>query len=489
MKTTNTLFIKKQLRQLYQGFSAELKEAASEVLLECEVAIRMGDYQTACYHAQTLFKLAGKDSKEAKTLFHGLMFAEDVVTRDSFVLIHKESPYFESLKKLAADLNFSIKEHSFPYGYWTKDYVVSTGNDVLTPAKKSKDHYFTETFMRNAKQNDGLYYGKLQLTEHHQAKTSIPSALAWRDESQTLLDTSFVRKTALEGGNLFCAINKKGQRFYLVGENVISETMAYNEVDRTTAIDITIKELGCNPEQLLVIPQWAYHLDLQMAYLGHGQFIIHSFTQTDFNFNLSEDVQSKVAATFQTLADFFEKDIIDKTCQILRDNGFEIKKVFGCLFYLDDYTDLKQLKYVPFCKSSADHDGVLALMMNGFALDLDDNGRHFIVPRCDQDIFKEQFEIYLAGLGVNVQYVDMLEYYDYDDEFSGMAAGIMSANSVTDVVAFMNGSIRCQTSIVSKNLSPVYHLEQSKHRFFEAAKKLDLITTKTEDHLFLPEMK
>lgn len=202
---------------------------------------------------------------------------------------------------------------------------------------------------------------------------------------------------------------------------------------------------------------------------------MHSFAQTNIDFGLKEIDVKKIKTTFRLLREKFEESVIDAGIKILNDHGFKVKKTFGCLFYLDDETDLNQLQYVPYCKNSEGFDGALALMMNGIALDFGKNNRHFLVSRCDLSPFAKQFEKSLHELGIeSVEYVDMLDAYESDKNFNGVLIGIWGATSVTQVAAYMNGSLRCQTSILSKALSMVHSPALSRNQFFIRLHKMDL---------------
>lgn len=480
----NVRLIKNQLRSIYGTLSLDRKDLATEYLVDAIAALNRSDFITAYNAARKIFLISDKSDKsesDAVTLFHNVLFAEDVVTVDSAVLVHKDSPYKKSLKIIAQELGFAVQEHNFFQGRWTKDYVVSTGQDVVIPVKSLDDHgkYMTDDHIATSKVNPALYYGPLGMNQHHESKVNIKSPREWMEATKkSLVETGMVRKTMLEGGNFFCAINKLGVRYNLIGENVVSETMAFNKLNREMAINLISLELDCPAKQLLVIPQWTYHLDLQMAYLGKGQFVVHSFKQTEQTFaglGLSPADRPKVETTFALLKEKFEQNVIEATCALLEEHGFEVSKIFGCLFFLENCDDLEQLKYVPYCKSSEGFDGVLALMMNGFALDLGEKGRHFITSRCELEEFKQQYEESLQKMGrLKVHGADMLDCYDYNHAFEPNATGVEGARSVTDVAASMNGALRCQTSIVSKSLSLVYNSEGTKHLFFKAAEELNL---------------
>jgi hypothetical protein len=450
----------KHIQALYNSLPTDKKDLGVDYLVKAKNAFLSADYRQAYYTIRSFYRICNLDIKNADALFSSLWDAEDVVTADATVVIHEDSPYYKSIKALAKQLNFDVQAHNLPYGMWTKDYIVSTGEQVMIPVVEHSHDYLTPSVLTQARRNPNLYYGSLQMEEHHKSKKNITSPAKWlKDSSDLFTGTQWVRKAIIEGGNFFCAINNEGQRYYLVGENVISESMAFHQVTRNKIIKGIAKELGCEPKFILAIPQWTYHLDLQMAYLGNGQFVIHSFDQKSYNFGLDQPTTHKLEKTFIALKQKFEHAIIDKLCLILTQHGFTAQKVFGCLFYLDDCTDKEQLKYVPNCKSTDGFDGVLALMMNGIALNLGvTRGRHFIMPRCDVPAFRAQFEQSLQALGIKaIHDADILEAYA-DGDFNGLVVGILGATNVAQTAACMNGSIRCQTSIVNK-----WHLISEEH--------------------------
>ncbi|WP_298624215.1 hypothetical protein [uncultured Legionella sp.] len=465
-------YIVKKIRPTLTKVESAYKDIATDVFVDFVGLMHQGNYKAAYSVALKLYRMSNTPVEEARSLFHHLVFAEDVVASDSVVFIHKDSPFRESLMGLSRDLGFAVQQHQILKSYWTKDYMISLGDQLVVPVKDQPDGYFTEEHQIEARANMRLYYGPLNMKEHHQAKANIRTEDKWTTPAQPMLiQSNFAHKTLIEGGNFFCAVNKLGNRFYLLGENVVSDTMAYNHLSRTETLELIREELGCTKTNLLIIPQWTYHLDLQMAYLGRGQFVIHSFKQQDIDFGLSPYEIAQCTKTFNFLEQQFEANIIDETINILTENGFEAHKVFGCLFFLNDVTEMEQQKYIPYCKSSEDFDGALALMMNGIAVDLEDKGRHFLTALCDLVPFRKQYEESLAKLNITLHAVDMLGAYDYSG-FEGMTLGVWGAENVTQVSAFMNGALRCQTSVISKALCKEHNLELSRHQFFKSVERL-----------------
>lgn len=469
-------FIKKKIRATYAELNLKSKDLLADSLVDAIASLHNEDLKTAYAAAQRIYTAAGK-LEEVASLFHSDFFAEDVITNDSVVFIHQDSPYYKSLMNLSQTLNFSVQAHKFIQTKWTKDYIVSTGKDVVIPIKDPSriDTYLTPVVVERAKENSRLYYKSLGLSEHHQAKVNFTSAKDWEEKSSKFIAPSVtINKTALEGGNLFCAINKFGTRYILIGENVVSETMAMNDINRDDAIKTISAELDCPMEQLLFIPQWAYHLDMQMAYLGNGQFAIHSFDLKDIDLGLSGTNIDLAKKTFAHLESLFEKEIIDTICDLLKKHGFQADKILGCLFYLEDCSDINQLKWVPYGKGGVDFEGAMASMINGITLNQGGNERHFITSRCDLSEFRTHYVASLKKLGIKeIHDADMLDYYDYSGNYEPMASGMLGTTCISDVATVMNGGLRCQTSIVSKALTPIYNPEGAAHRFFQKVEALE----------------
>lgn len=124
----------------------------------------------------------------------------------------------------------------------------------------------------------------------------------------------------LEGGNLFSVINKKGEKYYFIGVNAL-----LNEIDiaisksnylknsmNTCSFDSKLQfvlnryKKIFNTNNVYYLPQWTYHLDLQMAYIGKSTFILHSFQETKKYLNISlplfyDEIEKVINKIFITL--------------------------------------------------------------------------------------------------------------------------------------------------------------------------------------------
>lgn len=388
-------------------------------------------------------------SKIILSLIYLLFESEDTLGSQSGVLIQKDSPYLRSLTQLSDQLSFCLTIHEFSKSPWTKDYLISLGNLLTFPASPNTNKEFP--LDEKTRQNKQLYYA-VTGDETHYDSEAVSNTDEWVEKSDRVLSPiSPIPNAIIEGGNIFSVRNNEGKQFILIGENAISENMLKLSRTREDTIISFSTDMNISPDNIIVIPQWTYHLDLQMAYLGNSEFIIHSFDQNNFDAVSDPTERQHCIKTFEFLRDNFEISIIDKTISLLSEHGFFVKKVFGCLFYLENVNNPEQRKFIPYGKHSDDTDGAIATLMNGIAGIDENNQRYFIATRCDQKDFKAQFENSLLTLGVRTHYADMLDFYDMQGDFDPVAAGVMFQNiySVQHYTASKNGGLRCQTSIIA----------------------------------------
>ncbi|MCP4101300.1 MAG: hypothetical protein GY750_07750 [Lentisphaerae bacterium] len=146
---------------------------------------------------------------------------------------------------------------------------------------------------------------------------------------------------ALEGGNLFQATNMEGKRFHFIGRNALLFEIDIKNIKHgviSNPSNLTQKEIHamCDEElerykkifasnNVVVLPQWTYHLDLQMTYIGKSTFIVHSFKEVLNNLEkLSE--QERYRREFQLGAeDAMPREIIIMyIIAILKACGFKV---------------------------------------------------------------------------------------------------------------------------------------------------------------------
>ena len=103
-------------------------------------------------------------------------------------------------------------------------------------------------------------------------------------------DKGYLHKTnrCLEGGNLFAVCNTKGEKYYIIGSSVVLFEKMFLEnkynIKATTRDIIERYKKIFGTKNIVTIPNLSYHIDLQMAYVGQGTFLIHSFDEMRKNF-------------------------------------------------------------------------------------------------------------------------------------------------------------------------------------------------------------
>lgn len=199
-------------------------------------------------------------------------------------------------------------------------------------------------------------------------------------------------------------------------------------------------------ENVTVVPQCFYHIDLQMAYVGNGRVLMHSFQKTVEFLNAHRDQilqelssidlgqigwRSSPIRLFDHLVEFntflakeLESTVVDKASQKLEKHGLEVHKCCGNLFY-------KSLEHgIP--------SGLLGCLMNGISGHSEATQENYFVTAASiLPSFDEQFKATLSESGVQQCYF-----------LNSSTAEGKEPNRI-DTVNFINrthGSVRCQTN-------------------------------------------
>lgn len=352
------------------------------------------------------------------------------------------------------------------------------------------------------------FYSKFSLKEAQ--RFSAEESFLLTEEMKSLsAHPEFVRQksTSLEGGNLIATRNQHGELVYLIGESAVVHASFFEDLflnpqekeDKLRAFRPEIEssfqreahgskkwfdhfmlvkrgnasearalaeqrmaskyalsyELNAASqgefqrrlkENVTVVPQCFYHIDLQMAYVGNGRVLMHSFQKTvEFlnahkdqiiqelsSMNLKQIDWSKSPAelfdhlvAFNTfLAKHLESDVVDKASQKLEKHGLQVHKCCGNLFH-------KSLKNgIP--------SGLLGCLMNGISGHSEvTQENYFVTAGSILPSFDEQFKATLSEAGVQQCY------------FLNSSTAEGKEPSRLDTVNFINrthGSVRCQTN-------------------------------------------
>lgn len=524
--------IESHIKKQFYRLSLPQKEVLSEYFKDYFVQLKTSLHAGEHYRAQEIYNKVANylSSDKLSWLFSKLIDSDDLITEHSSIFIKKGAIFHQLLLDLKKQLPIHIVEHERGKTSWTRDLFLSLGDTLYHPCMSGKidppmrAEYLSKEGQYNPRtpyhffQNIGIHPALMPFFKNCHNKELSPS--------EFFQGAKKLSGVSLEGGNLFCAHNNQGKKKYLIGENALIETIVLigkqngNFITRKKAKQLFAFYLDVDINDIIFIPQWTYHLDLQMAYLGKGRFIIHSFDQKNFHFfdNLQDKRTQYVKETFDFLyaqlessglvaSEFkiddylstpeekieelvknilykadkynFEIDeknvrdyvsglvpehhrtdftvsIIDRITAKLAQNGFQVEKVFGCLFYLTDTKDSCQLPYVPYCRNNKFFGGTEAQLMNGLPIEIGDQV-YFVTFSCENKDFREQFEQRLQEMGVQVIYLafnpeDKEFYQDGSFHYECKVGNkLTSFKRPTDLFSFLSGLLRCQTSSISQS--------------------------------------
>jgi hypothetical protein len=469
---------------------------------------------------------------------------EDFINEHTTVSIHRKSLFFLPIQKIAAELGFEIdilnskKCNSSP-NEWPRDTYYKTLSADRTKKMTSvaqtnlkfeesvakKWPRFNQTAIFGNERIKTLFYDydfplRMMSQPNRELSSGFKSNpfLLYLDRKHNIYkemkclstdpDSVRTKKTSLEGGNLFTAINSKGQLHFILGESAVPHYAFYRDIldpeahakfdemyarkidsngksvvkwksfyhknlklasrlsPFSTSKDLALErikskfalghELNAGMEgefqlewkkNLIVIPQYMYHIDLQMAYLGHSRILVHSFQETHgflkknkekiladlksliekkFNrFSESpEELYLKLLYVNESLASEFETSIIDESIRKLEKHGFIVQKCFGNLFF-------------DFPKSGAINSGLLSLFMNGISgysskLQTD----YFLTANSPLPSAKEYFEGILSRkFGIKTYFLDTIDPFDPEKK-----------EDIMNFIEQTAGSLRCSVN-------------------------------------------
>lgn len=330
------------------------------------------------------------------------------------------------------------------------------------------------------------------------------------------------KATALEGGNLIKAINSQGDLKFVVGESAIVHSAMYYRRDSTVGADSSsyqqyrqaivpgskgmqksVNSYAAAPDvvdaqqavrlaerrtaekyrvahelnqgsqgvfhkeskrNVIAVPQWTYHIDLQMSYLGDGRVLVHSFEST-LEFlsqnkaqvlaeldqliqakaiswtGSAEDLFQKIVYVNTELAQTYETSVVDETRRKLEKHGLSVTKCCGNLF-----TD--------FPKQGFPGGDLLGCFMNGLGGHSSKTDRdYFLTARSPLASFERYFaQQVLAPMGIDCRFLNMIPKSP-GTAFVPQPGSLpidpnmeLAVNTVKTVEA-AHGSFRCQTTV------------------------------------------
>jgi len=297
-------------------------------------------------------------------------------------------------------------------------------------------------------------YPKIQLETSSGDCSSIDADRANLYEVAEALDMQY-RYTIrpAEGGNIFNAVNKNGELcviiaraiiayefdIYKVKQNSQEKIKSFQDYYAQHEASVLLKyQKMLSIKNIFSLPQWIWHLDLLMAYLGGATFILHCFKEAisfcqyylakgQYNGRaLSKAELNILSDTLEIASDYDKKygAIIDDIEKILVENNFNVIRVCG---YLHKKYDSKI--------SPEFESNVASSIMNGIDV-YKNNQAYYIVGDSPSTLHKDYFKNLLNSMKVQA-------------EFILVDAGDKYANNATDLIRVYKGGLRCQTNFLT----------------------------------------
>ena len=264
-----------------------------------------------------------------------------------------------------------------------------------------------------------------------------------------LVPDGLVRETIrpLPGGNLFEAVNQRGETYYFIGFNVILNEEDYGRIKHgLLGSEITkeesqliAKHIGrykkiFQSENVVILPQWTYHLDLQMAYVGQSTFLVHSFDETETflrdtgEFGRYQEILERAKP---------REAVVNKLVRKLRYCGFKVIKCCGMILENPIRWDPDRQKHrkalVDFCYCNL----ASSFFMNGINIYSQHHNKHYFLTLDSENIkHKEYFVRLLKSIGIEAVFLKMNRY---------------SPSETLQGVSHLSGALRCQTNFLPLN--------------------------------------
>ena len=342
---------------------------------------------------------------------------------------------------------------------WLRDYIIETDSKVYIRDKIA--NYFDSADFESINSKPYLMDG---------SAPPVPDRL--KDKLDTIVwhNKVPVRSSSkcLEGGNFFDVHNFAGSRYLLIGERAIQyeQRLRYeknqrplNSNNRTLDTLYRTQEsiikkyaniFNLSENNVLVIPNLCYHIDLQMSYIGNGVFLVNSFEETFKQF------KDQINAHEDMSIIKYSEEGVNRICDLLEEHNFIAEKIAGTLYITDNAVDqdnyVNDNDRVPAKvsnKSKNDVDvwlgrGIISSFMNGFdSYSLVLKKHYFVTIDSDHTDHKEYFCDILKKHRIEAYFVKINDP-NTSDKFASIADTI---NYVSDA----SGSIRCQTSFINSS--------------------------------------
>ena len=403
---------------------------------------------------------------------------------NKFLIYGRKSYYFNAFNKLKTELSIRTlvldSEH-----WWLRDRIFDASEKIYLPDKRtlrvagnqvSFPPYIHHGDNRNVRRNFQITNRYISLVKSDQPNGYYddPEFSRLNDElshNSPELNLSKMKRTArpLEGGNYFCVENMDGVTWYIIGENVLLNELdlqnfkcLYQKFPDFIFWDIHRYQLEFNKiiaiykkifntEYVIYIPQWAYHIDLQMAYIGKGVFLLHCFEEGEkfwevyrkdpFFVMQGQKFKALIGDVPNELDRQGYRNIINIIAAKLEACNFKVIKFCGCIFQERSYESKldENLDVASRVVEISDGGCLASFFTNGFHYYSSQSNQHyFITLNSPFEFYKNYLRRILFPLKITPIFIDM------DDAKPGNTPVLIEQQN-------LRGAVRCQMNWINRN--------------------------------------
>ncbi|WP_108649024.1 hypothetical protein [Dongshaea marina] len=271
---------------------------------------------------------------------------DDIIHPGDVLFTTTEGTFTQALRRLSSDIGFNYIEVS-KLPIWLRDYYLSSDSETIATSIETPRGFYASSLNQNAKSAYDKVLTKTKDSGHTYFQFE-GLARGFHNENDHRATYRLIEQTRrkesphrIQGGNIIQALNRDGIKYYLVGLTLVFDAISQSVRDLQNIPQVTVNRLvgeaklktileltqtfNCEPEKILFIPQWAYHIDLQMAYLKPGVILLHSFEEELRNpGTLNTNTRNKNIG-------YFNKRIVSNIRNLLSKHGFNVipMKVFA----------------------------------------------------------------------------------------------------------------------------------------------------------------
>ena len=245
---------------------------------------------------------------------------------------------FETIKKELTEIgekeNFEVKEKYYGREPWAEDAEVNRADG------KTYVQYYNEfSLHQNEKPIDDIAKTRKGFNiRQGKVARSGSNFEVQVENSDRHIGTSY-----LEGGNVLQTINSKGEAGAIVGDMSVAYTLSAMNLDNTpenneTAKKTIVQDLGIKQENLTIIPQYDFHIDMCYRPLGDGEVAVPDYDEGIKSLkvliadeNVSAPDKNRYAQMLEKLetkkSDTKEIELRSEAENRLRKDGYKIIKI------------------------------------------------------------------------------------------------------------------------------------------------------------------